>query len=90
MKIIALRKWYENWFCSADNLHTAYLAGNINMATEQTTYGANYTFTTKQGAHIATIYKDSTFGFSSQAYGIKLTTDFVNSVCKLPEFKLVF
>lgn len=59
-------------------LNDAHVAGLIDCNKEQTPYGAWYTFFTKSGVQIAKFYKDSTFGFGTQALGVELNRECIS------------
>ena len=67
-----VRTWYEGFYTSQLELFEAAKKGLIEMNVSARTYGSDYTFTTKEGVGIASFYKDATFGFCSQAYGVKV------------------
>jgi len=64
-----VREWSGKHYSSSLEINEAFMKGLIDRKVEPTTYGANYTFTTKEGVLICSFYKDSSFGFCSQAYG---------------------
>lgn len=78
-KLFPIRNWDNKWYTSADDLHSSYKNGNINMQVNPMGHGLHwseslYTFTTKEGIFIAEFTKYSDYGFSSQAYGIEIKT----------------
>lgn len=71
-----VNNWYDKFYSSQDDINNAFIKGLINREVIETTYGANYIYTTKEGVSICKFYKDSTFGFCSQAYGIQVPPPF--------------
>lgn len=67
-----VREWYGKFFTSESELHQAAVDGLINVVSVPNTYGSNYTYATKEGVVIASIYRDFSFGFGTQAYGVKV------------------
>lgn len=65
-------EWNGKLFTSQDRLNTLFMKGYLLCNKKPTTYGAYYTFLSLAGEEIATFYKDSHFGFGSQATGIEL------------------
>lgn len=67
-----VRSWKDSFYASQDDINNAFVKGLICRTVNETTYGAHYTYTTKEGIEICKFYKDSCFGFCSQAYGVKV------------------
>lgn len=75
---LKVRKWYDRWYTSQEELWEAYRAGLVSVQKDETSYGANYQFTTLGGLPIGAFYKDSGYGFSSQAYGVQIPESLVS------------
>jgi len=64
--------WNNKYFASKSDINHAAIAGKIIVNKQETTYGAQYTYTTFEGVKICSFYKDGSFGFCTQAYGIEV------------------
>lgn len=73
-KNLTTYEWWGKRYTSQQRLNDLFAAGRIDRTSQPTEYGSWYTFTTKEGAVIATFYKDAGYGFCSQATGIELKT----------------
>ena len=75
-------QWCGKSYTSQLSLNNLFIKKAIKRIAEPTAYGCHYTYLTHDGREIASFYKDSTFGFCSQACGILLAnvTDLKNPV----------
>lgn len=74
---LQVNTWYGKKFTSADHLNTLAQNKVIKVEVKQINCGLHwsesaYKFLTHDGREIATVYKYSDWGFSSQAYGVEL------------------
>lgn len=71
---IVTTTWRGKNYTSQDRLNALAKAGRITKSQTQRAhgFGSDYAFSTPLGEKIATFYKDSTFGFCTQACGIEL------------------
>ena len=82
--LFSVQDWNGKFFARKCDLNQAFVDGLINReVTPSGSYGSYYTFSTKEGVRICSFYKDDTFGFCSQAYGIEVP----NPVFMFPEVK---
>ncbi len=73
MKNLVTYEWNFKKFTSQYRLNELFMDGVINReVTPRHEFGSDYKYSTKDGKHIASFYKDSSFGFGTQATGIEL------------------
>ena len=65
-------KWNSNYFTSADKLVTASKKGLLNMVKTEVNEFKNKHEFFENGIKVAEFVHDHSFGFSTQAYGVKL------------------
>lgn len=69
--------WKGKFYAAACDINEAAMKGLINRQVQEMQYGSNYTYTTLEGVLICKFYKDSCFGFSSQAYGVEVPAPYL-------------
>lgn len=70
MNQLTIRRWNNRWFVRQSDMQVAFLIGIVDREiVKENQYRAWYKFSTKDGIEIATVSKDHTCGFCSQAYG---------------------
>ena len=74
---LRIRNWNGRFYTSQEELNQAFLEEVILRVAIETTYGHNFTFKKMDGTNICTFYKDSTFGFSSQAFGVQIDSSII-------------
>jgi hypothetical protein len=67
-----VRDWYNRFYTSQDEINRAAMKGLVVRSEQSTQYGTWYTYSTIDGKQICKFYKDSSFGFCSQAYGVEI------------------